>query len=115
MRRTWLLAASIAWVGCRLNLPEYTIDASADATDAPPDAPAPSACLLDSTYSSFDGHRYKVLPQAVDYDTAIDACAADGAHLAVIDSAAENDYARSLHVAFAVWIGLDDLSVEGTF
>jgi hypothetical protein len=118
MRGVWLIAASVAWVGCRLDLPEARIDASADGqptADAPPDAPAIPACMLDPTYSSFGGHRFKVLPQAVDYDSAIDGCAADGAHLAVIDSAAENDFARTLHPSFEVWIGLDDLNVEASF
>jgi hypothetical protein len=59
-----------------------------------------------------DGRRYRVTP-GTDYDSAFELCAADGAHLAVIDTQEENDHLRML--GQDLWIGFDDLTVEGTF
>ena len=119
-------AASIvclgAWAGCTFEGPsaggprEDAPQADAPAPDAPaPDAPYAPACMTDPSYSNNGEHRYKVIPRDVDYDTAIDACGADGAHLAVIDSSEENDYLRARLGANDAWIGLDDLTVDGTF
>ena len=74
------------------------------------------ACLTDSSYAATAGtdHRYKYLSQDIDYDTATDRCAAAGAHLAVIDSIAENTYVRGLGTG-DLWIGFNDLAQENTF
>jgi hypothetical protein len=92
--------------------PPASIDAD-PGTDGPP---AMQACLTDSSYAATAGtdHRYKYLPQDADYDTAIDRCAADGAHLAVIDSVAENTHVRSLGTG-DLWIGFNDLAEEAAF
>jgi hypothetical protein len=115
------LACAGAWSGCSFESPKAAPDAppGEDAgvlePDAPPDAAFVPACMTDPTYANNGAHRYKVVPRDVDYDGAIDACAADGAHLAVVDSAAENQYLASLATTAGAWIGLDDLTVEGTF
>ena len=123
MRRVWAIAASLTWLGCRFSGPPPATgddgddgpanpapDASADAV---PDAYVP-ACMTDPSYSNNGPHRYKAYAQGTDYDTAIDRCAADGAHLVVVDSMVENEYLRTL-ITNDAWIGLDDLTTEGTF
>lgn len=118
MRRVWAIAASLTWLGCRFSGPDVTSDGPAapdtSAVDAAPDAYLP-ACLTDASYSNNGAHRYKVYPAPnVDYDTATDRCAADGAHLVVVDSMVEHDYLRTL-INTDAWIGLDDLTVEASF
>jgi len=115
--RVWVIAASITWFGCRFSSPSAAGD-DAVSDDAPVDA-APdayvAACMTDPTYSPHGGHSYKAYPAPnVDYDTAIDRCTADGAHLAVVDSMEESEYLRTL-VNTDAWIGLDDLTIENTF
>jgi hypothetical protein len=121
---TWLAAAaalaSIVAPGCRFTPPasgadDESPDAAAEApADAAPDAPRVPACMTDSSYSNNGEHRYKLHAQSADYDTAIDRCAAEGAHLIVVDSIEESDYLRTL-TDNDVWIGLDDLTVENQF
>lgn len=125
---TWLAAAaaltSIAAPGCRFSGPAATGDDGGDdgpgdagpdaAPDAAPDATSAPACMTDPSYSNNAGHRYKLQAQSADYDTAIDRCAAEGAHLIVVDSVEESDYLRTL-VGSDVWIGLDDLTIENQF
>jgi hypothetical protein len=111
------LACLGAWVGCSFGAPRLAgdpDDAPPADPDAPPDAPYVPACMTDPTYSNNGGHRYKRLAQDTDYDTAIDRCAADGAHLAVVDDTTENNYLRGLHNA-DMWIGFDDLTEEDMF
>jgi hypothetical protein len=118
--RAWAIAASITGLGCQFKAPSpAVVDAGEDAPPASADAPPPDAayvpaCMTDPTYTASGAHRYKLLTRAVDYDTAIDACAADGAHLAVVDSDEENEHLRTL-IDGDSWIGLDDLTVEGSF
>jgi hypothetical protein len=127
---TWLAAAAalaaLAAPGCRFSAPQAAgdddggddapvIDAAPDApADAAPDAAYVPACMTDPTYSNNGGHRYKLQAQGADYDTAIDRCAAEGAHPIVVDSVEESDYLRTL-VGSDVWIGLDDLTIEDQF
>lgn len=107
-----------AWAGCSFKGPRLDPadaapeDAAADAP--PPDAPYVPACMTDPSYNNNAGHRYKRLSQDANYDTAIERCAADGAHLAVVETAAENSYLRGLHND-DMWIGFDDLTEEGVF
>jgi hypothetical protein len=127
MRRVCVVAAaaSLAWLGCRFEAPAG--EAPGDGTDAgsaidgPPgvhgEAPA---CLMDASYTAntATGRRYKLYPATtlLDYDSAIDLCAADGAQLAVIETQSENDYLKAvLPGGGSAWIGFDDLTVEGTF
>jgi len=85
--------------------------------DAAPDAFVPlPACMTSAAYSNGPeiGHRYrKIAPK--DRDGAVDACNADGAHLAVIDNAAEDSYVHTFAGTTNTYIGLDDLTTEGTF
>lgn len=85
-----------------------------DAMTGSDGSPGPAACLTSGTYTTRPAstHRYRVTA-TLDRDGAADACAADGAHLAVIDDTGENAYVRS--IANDVWIGFDDLTAEGTF
>ncbi len=122
------IACFAAWAGCSFGSPSVrpadaptddapTGDGPGDAPgDGPPtDAPDVQLCLTDPTYvDPGTGHRYKRLDQDADYDTAIDRCAADGAHLAVAETSAENDHLRGLHTA-DMWIGFDDLTQENVF
>lgn len=84
--------------------------------DAPHGA---AACVGSGAYDqSFGGHTYRyVSGPELDYDTAFDACAADGAHLAIIESADEQAFVAPLVAGGPTdaWIGLDDLQVEGSF
>ena len=113
MRTVAILAAVC---GCGFQVPgagDETADAGADAA---PDAFVPlPACMTDVRYTNgpVAGHRYRKTDPS-DRDGAVDACGADGAHLAVIDTAAENAFVRTFGSA-DFWIGYDDLKTEGTF
>lgn len=61
-----------------------------------------------------NGSRYRKVT-GTDYDGAIDACGADGAHLAVLDTMSENAFAMQLAAGDQMWIGYDDLTTEGVF
>ena len=89
--------------------------AAADAADAPPDQFVPiPACMTNPAYSNGPGgHRYRKAA-STNYDGAIDSCAADGAHLAVFETKAEQDFADTF-AGNDVWIGIDDLTTEGIF
>src|SRR5437762_1216069 len=121
MRGTTLLA--IALTGCG-----FSVAASGSGDNAPDDARADSnkdappdqfvqipACMTNPAYSNgpsgSTGHRYRK-KNGTHYDGAIDTCAADGAHLVVIDTAAENDFVKGF-ANTDVWIGYDDLTTEG--
>ena len=110
------LACLGAWAGCsfkspRAGGPDTAEDASTD--DAGPDA----ACLTDAAYveNPATGRRYRLGPANVNYDASIDLCTASGAHLAVVEDAAENMYLAALLPGGEGWIGYDDLTEEGTF
>jgi hypothetical protein len=103
--------------GCKFTPPdvqEQAIDAAPeiDAIDGMPPV-EPPACLTMPEYTPGpDGRLYRqTMP--LDYDTAMEECFADGAHLAVIDSMAENDFLQTF--GNDRWIGFDDLTTEGTF
>jgi hypothetical protein len=82
---------------------------------APPDTFVAPACATDASYTpSPAGRRYRVVTESIDYDTAIDRCTADGAHLVVLDDATEHAYVRTLTEG-EYWIGLDDLTRENQF
>jgi hypothetical protein len=119
MRGLRAASAAIACLGasaCSFRSPHGSPDAPSESVDASVDAPpAVQACLNDPTYvADGTGRRYKYISQDADYDTAIDRCAADGAHLPVIDSMAENTYVRSLGTN-DIWLGFNDLAEENTF
>ena len=72
-----------------------------------------------ATYMTLSGagtHRYMKLGNASGWTTQRDRCAADGAnaYLAIPDDMAELDAIRTLAAARS-WIGLDDMTTEGTF
>ncbi len=118
----WILVATLA-AGCSFQprlggdptdtTPDASAEPDAAATTEPP--PAPAACLGDPSYQVLDGsaHTYKLTALGFDFDTAFDTCAADGAHLAAVHDAAENQLVSD-HAKDA-WIGLDDLRTEGGF
>jgi hypothetical protein len=123
--RAAALACLGAWSACSFKSPEAGTggpggNAEPDAGPAT-DAPPPPPCMADASYqlNAVTGHRYKVLPQNANYDTAIDRCAADGAHLAVVDSVDENTFLAGILTTTGggneAWIGFDDLTVEGAF
>jgi hypothetical protein len=116
MNKACFAAITIFVLGCRLNVPpeKELPDAEVIIDVAAPDTRLP-ACMTDPTYTARGEHRYKSYPTpSVDYDTAIDRCAADGAHLVVIDSVTENEQAKGL-ISGDTWIGLDDLTVDNDF
>jgi Lectin C-type domain len=124
--RAAALACLGVWSACSFRSPDASSDgdgnAEPDAAASPdvPDADAPR-CLTDASYqdNAATGHRYKVLGQSVNYDAAIDQCAADGAHLAVVNDTAENTALTTLLTATGggneAWIGFDDLTIEGIY
>ena len=76
----------------------------------------PSACP-DDWDASADGSRcYRVFAGAVDWPTARDECAIEGGTLATVHSADDNDQLFALASGLsgtAIWLGLNDRSVEG--
>ena len=122
--RAAALACLGAWSACSFRSPGAGGGNAATDAAASPDTPGADAqrCMTDASYTlnAATAHRYKVLSQGANYDTAIDQCAADGAHLAVVDDAAENTFLAGLLTMVAGtsaegWIGFDDLTVEGVF
>jgi hypothetical protein len=117
-------AASLAclgvWAGCSFTSPRAggadTPDDAPDGQGEPDAGPAP-LCMTEATYTAnpATGRRYRIGPTNINYDAAIDFCAASGAHLAVVDDAAENAYLVTLFNGGEGWIGLDDLTEENTF
>jgi hypothetical protein len=110
-----VVVSLICW-GCRFDLPPATPlhDASEDSSV---DAGGSPACMTDPTYTldPVTGHRYKIPTQISTYDGSIDLCATDGAHLAVVNDLAENQFLVDLAGDNGErWIGLDDLTTEGT-
>jgi hypothetical protein len=107
-------------VGCRFELPAAggpAPDGPGVATDGPPpDQTFDLPCLHDAAYMARadSTHRYLAVDTALDYDGAIDRCTADGAHLVVIDDAAEDTFVHALAPGER-WIGYDDLTAEGTY
>lgn len=124
--RAAALACLGAWAACSFKSPGPSAgggngdSTTPDAGPAEPDAPPLPPCASDATYQNdpTTGRRYKVLAQGANYDTAIDRCATDGAHLAVVDSAAENTFLAGILTTSGggeAWIGFDDLTVEGMY
>jgi hypothetical protein len=78
---------------------------------------APSAdsasCTNYSTWGALTG-RYRVGPPEPEWSLAEAACEADGGHLIVIDSDAENGEARA-RTTGEFWIGMSDRITEGTY
>lgn len=105
--------------GCGFHVPaagDDVLPADADGSvDAPADGEvAQAACATSPAYTTGpNGRRYSKI-EARDRDGAFDACTAEGAHLAVIETAAEDSYVHTFANA-DVWIGYDDLKTEGTF
>lgn len=120
--RAAALLACLGALGCNYDSPGAL---STTPEDAPPDSPGnlPTegyvpACMTADTYAARPdtGRRYRVFSVNVNYDSAIDLCTADGAHLAVVDDLAENAYLQSLIAGGAeAWVGFDDLTEEGMF
>lgn len=120
MRAVALLALTLA--ACGFHVAESGSRAS---DDGGPDAPADAAsdvpenlpaCMANPLYSAgplSSKHRYRETGNT-DYDGAIDACTADGAHLVVVDDMPENLFVGAF-AAEETFIGLDDLITEGTF
>lgn len=91
-------------------------DGGADArVDMPPDSFVGPSCLTSPDYANGPeaGHRYRKI-SARDRDSAVDACTADGAHLATMGTAQEDTFIRMIGGA-NFWIGVDDLGLENKF
>jgi hypothetical protein len=96
--------------------------------NTPPSAPeisiteAPTPCG-DDWWTAADGLRcLQVVQEALNWSDAQDACADLGGELARIEDSVENDevaaYAESIYSAAATleyWVGLNDLSTEGSY
>mgnify|MGYP002640374567 CR=1 FL=1 len=63
-------------------------------------------------------HRYLFCPVPRTFEEAMPHCAADGSQLVIINSGAENAWARDKAASLGIstaWIGLNDLASEGTW
>jgi hypothetical protein len=117
---------AIASAGCGFHVAASGQEGPGDdarMVDAPADETVPvdmfvvqPACMMNPAYSNGpnNGSRYRKTG-GTDYDGAIDACGADGAHLAVLDTMAENMFATQFGAGDQMWIGYDDLTTEGLF
>ena len=84
--------------------------------DASSDAITVCAATPDCHCDSFGGHAYKFCGNGRGYVDAAAACDAQGMRLIRVDDEAENQWAFNGKVARgfpSVWIGADDLAVEG--
>lgn len=111
----------LAWLaGCGFEVAATGDDVRADggvdaSLETPPDSLGGPGCLTSPAYANGPeaGHRYRKLTGR-DRDSAVDACTADGAHLATVGSAQEDMFIRMIGGA-NFWIGLDDLGQENKF
>ena len=73
-----------------------------------------AACTANETYALRPGstHGYRRVDTPMTYDEAFSTCAADGAHLVVIEDNDENDFVGSLTTTNNEWIGFDDLDLD---
>lgn len=115
----WLGTALVLLVGCGFSAPIGSgggdaAPGDAPRTDAPPpDGPPPSSCP--AAYTLAHGtSRYRLGAAASWYDAQL-ACEADGAHLVVVDDAAENAFVHGLQPTGDLWLGLSDHQAENTF
>jgi hypothetical protein len=76
---------------------------------------ATATCLAGYTYNPNLNGCYKVVNTAVAWAAAKAACNGDGAFLIKMDSIAEETWANAVMDNNDVWIGLNDISVEGTY
>jgi hypothetical protein len=85
-----------------------------DATPPPPDA---RTCPTSYTVLAATGHAYRVRHSPQPWFQAADSCEATGAgiHLAVIDDAAELAAVDAFVTSSIVWIGVNDVDLEGHF
>jgi len=119
MGRWWcVLAACLAgaWylAGCRIGFdPRVTADAAdpADARDPVVDA---GPCAGYAAWPGFTSTYRADDAGALDWAVAEATCEAEGAHLVVVDDAAEHAEVRA-RATGVVWIGLSDRITEGTF
>jgi len=97
-----------------LPLVDAGLDGAKDGgADAPPDAPmgCPASYI---TIAAAPGHRYKLITTAGSWQTRHDTCALDGTYMVVPDDA--NELAAVVTLAgTAIWVGVTDTAVEGTF
>jgi hypothetical protein len=121
--QTWTVLALLGFCGC-----DNDLGADDDSDAAPDDAGTPAdaghdaggvdAGPCDQGASSLvaDGHCYFRIDQpAMSWQTASDACAAEGGHLVAYVSAGEETSAMSLLAGTTGdrWIGLTDSAAEG--
>lgn len=87
---------------------------AADATPPPPDA---RRCPPSYTELPATGHAYRLRHSAQPWFQAADSCEATGAgiHLAVIDDANELAAVDAFVTSQIVWIGVNDVDLEGHF
>jgi hypothetical protein len=85
-----------------------TIDAAADAAI---DLSAPAACLSNPQYTTLGSlpHTYRYYTTQVLWQTAVDICAADGAHLVIVDDSTEASLLQNS------WNGVNDIANEGVW
>jgi hypothetical protein len=117
------LASQICVGSAAADAPPASDDGSVDdpdalpVTDAPPgpDARPPDASSCPSGYLPLavgSTHRYRLVSIPATWPEARDACADDGAYLAIPDTATE---AMVIGVFSQGWIGITDAQVEGTW
>ncbi|NNE14965.1 MAG: HYR domain-containing protein [Saprospiraceae bacterium] len=64
---------------------------------------------------AFGGHHYYCSTQPKEWNTAQQTCINNGGHLAVINSAEENNFLANILTLQSAWIGCSDAQNEGTF
>ncbi|MFK7979881.1 MAG: HYR domain-containing protein, partial [Saprospiraceae bacterium] len=78
--------------------------------------PEPGLDLTDFVYmGTLDGHQYYCSREKANWATAKATCESQGGHLAVINSAAENQMLSAFLKDQSAYIGLSDREQEGTF
>jgi hypothetical protein len=90
-----------------------TIDAAVDAAiDMAIDTPAQqAACLSNPAYTTLGSqpHTYRYYTTQVQWQPAVDLCAADGAHLVILDNSTEASLLQN------TWVGVSDIANEGVW
>ncbi len=116
--RVWML---LACAGCGFDLQAVAPPVQdAPQTDAAVDAMpvTPPACTTSLAYTAGGpqaGHKYRLSAITGSFDAVVASCAAEGAHVVTIETAAENTFVVGLAAGSTPWIGLHDREGEALY
>lgn len=107
-----VLAAGCGRISFRDTPPDAAPDTAADASGPPPIAPC-----ADSYTAMYGQSRYRLVPAALPWNEAEQACEADGRgmHLVQLDDSPERGAIETFLMGTVTWVGITDRITDGKF